>query len=793
VEKDGMPHLIHNSESLHSMNHHLDDMTTSESIPSKLVDYPSSKLSSKTNKYTRIDKKTFETNINIFIDNIQENKPDTEFSDVMTAISNNFTKTARLTGIDTKDWKPILKIGNELGSFATNLKTFSSAQSIGNFSIDMCTSYWGMAVSALSIISSILNEDEDDEDNPFNLILEELHYIQVALKKGFDRLESILLNCVCTRLDTLCEHMNRMETIMCDSFKDLHRKDFIKAANAVKKDLSGEFQLTQQERRNVLMELSNWIDSHSNVSIENSKNRIDLKFPHILIQIVESNYLDVLGNVIFAIIDSNQSFPNVNVSLLACELFILAYNKWNISYNVEPLFERVRKIIDESIKLMDTIDISIFDRVVRQIHNHYFVIGRIIAKSGIQLTQTSLVEQFEKMTQKDEIHFHINSIELKRRVVIKMCQLKELDYAPIKSIKTKSEYLAQSPNIDATPNRTSYSGMMGCRYRSSPAGGHLAAEKGSAPEILRYLQMGLNVNAHCGWGNVLLNLLNGSPEHMSLHHLLKCSELDTTSGQSCHTDPNSTWPVGSRPIQYILNRSFMKLAILFVANGYDIDLTNYGAHWNGGMWGDCGNLYAWASSGNKESIQTLEIIQAMEDPHSIMYKAKLRRAYKYYKEFEAGSIDGTKFDGNINSLLVFVCLLGQVPPIIRNHTNPIKSDKITDSVNWYDLGLSEKSYQTINTTKPNPQLLTESYVSYLESFKNKLVSIKNTSNPTTKWIDILEPICMSTENHAIINAFNDAKKGSIQELNYLNALLKLFVLDYQLGSNIDMFIREIVN
>lgn len=731
------------------------------------------------------------THVNIFINEIQ--RPNYErFHSAVNNTANNIIDTAQLAmqmGGKPKTWNRVMSAGQGLSTFSTNLKSLQSSD-VQMPSLEMCSNYWGMAIGAMSILSAILNDDDDgdNQDERFKHIFQSLGEIHKALKLGFERLESILINCVCERLTEIYNLLCRMETVMCDSFRDIHRKDLVGIADAIKKDLSGEFVQNERERRCLLLNLSTWIDCHCSASIETAKNRFNS--PEIIGNAGPSFIINLCGSLL----GWSQSMPNVDICLSACKLFQMAHTRWQIRYDTSLLYGRVIKIIGDVEAHIERFGDDDIEILIRQMKHLKFMIGRAIARVGFEIGRSPMGEQINKMTNKDEIMKLLDSIELRRVVCIKMCKLRGIEF--VSNVISKEEYLRTIPAIDNTPNRTPYNswGYPSRPVRSAPVGGHLAAHSGTPAELLNYLEYGLNVNAHCGWGNVLLNcLLSGAPHPQSLHSLLKCSELDTSSGQSCLTDPGSTWPIGTRPITYILNCAHLTSAVLFTANGYNIDSTNYGAHWHGGHWGDCGNLYNWAQDGNRNAITVLEIVKSMEDAGSFWHRDKLRSAYKYYKEYESGMYCSSKYVGDKRSLFVFSCILGLVP---AGSSSGIDIDeKITKSgLTWRELSLYNGK-SSIDQNKLKAKTVNSEYLSYLRTYKTNLEEMIKIPSESfdlyAKWIALLEPICNTINKPNILEAFRSLKKsGDIkQNLNLLNAMLKLEP-GYTLGANIDILLSN---
>ena len=755
------------------------------------------------------------TDINIvfnkFFVNLQNKKADNILANRIHSFSNNVRETANLAikmGGNSSTWNKILNIANGLSTFSSNLKLFNTFDA---FSFEICSSQWGMAISTLSILSSILNDEEDVViSDTFSQIYTTLTEIQMAINEGFKKLESILIDRVCEKLTSIHDQLIRMETIMCNSFKDIHRKDLLDICDAVKKDLSGEFIQTHSERRNIILKLSTWIDYHCSSSIETDIHRIDTsKSAHIVIGLLNKSDPSFVLNVMMTLLNKQNSFINLEMFISIYQLFVLANKKWKINYDTKKLCERIKVVIKQAQQTLESIDQNDIDILERQIKHYKFLIGRAIAKSGKITNRDSFINQINKLSNSIEIMRLVDYIELRRLIILKICELTNLK-VPV--IQSKDEFLTSIPDIEETPNRAHYNGG-GLPYaptRSSPMGGHKVAESGTSEELLYYLEHGLDVNSHCGWGNVLLNYLFGRPTPTGLHHLLKCPELDKTSGQKCLNSGNSTWPIGSRPIQYILNNAYMALAILFVADGYNIDLTNYGAHWQGGHWGDCGNLYDGALSQKYiNCIITLEVIKLMEDKTSFWHKDKLRDAYKYYKEYESGFYNDNEYKGDLRSLFVFSCLLGLVPPIIkRMKIDP--SEKISPNLTWSDLSFQEKGDNTVICRLNWKELRTSSisvmpekskYREYLNGYIENLdieIRSSNTDNDIWKrWINLLENFCTSVDKLEIKESFHMMKEfyknGNItfmkRELNYLNAILKK-ESNYPFGTNIDILLSS---
>ena len=151
---------------------------------------------------------------------------------------------------NAKTWSKVANFGQGLSKFAAGLQSIQTAQS---FSLNFCLGYWGSALGALSMLMSVLNEDDESEEQDFRQeLFSSLEQIYATMQRGFQRVESILIDCVCERLAHISQKLVRIETIMCASFRDLHRKDLLDIADAIRKDIRGEFVQGKKDRKSVV-------------------------------------------------------------------------------------------------------------------------------------------------------------------------------------------------------------------------------------------------------------------------------------------------------------------------------------------------------------------------------------------------------------------------------------------------------------------------------------------------------------------------------------------------------------
>lgn len=776
-------------------------------------------------------------------------------------IGNNLQETSRLAvlaGGDAHTWKRVYGAGQGLTTLSDSLKKISSA---APGSLTMVLGCWGAAVGVLTTMLSLFGDNDDDEKGQmFEQIFLALEQIRSALERGFHRLEAILVECVCERLAHISRKLVRIESIMCASFQDLHRKDLLDIADAIKKDMCGEFPQTTAERRALLRRLSAWIDGHCAASIEVSQNRIELDSPTVLLEVLSDDANESIGfllPLIAALVPDykpTHATPNLAVCMYASNLFVLADQKWKLLghwHRVDALYGRVATTLERVQSAVLAIDRSVVDCLLRQVAHYRFLLGRALARAGIDFNSTSgggkqMREQISATSvgDRDNIMRLLDAMELRRLVLEQTALIAPLDVAQrerIASLQSKAQFLALVPAAV-------------CQIS--------AARGGKQQEILDCLNRGANVNASCGWGAMVLHFpkMSASADHvpLGLHHLLRCDGVQLNNGSTRHL--GDTWPVGSRPIQYILNCSLYELALLFVANGYDIDATNYGAHWQGGAWGDCGNLYQWAATPTYySSVICLQFVHAMADPTSFLHREKLRAAYAFYKQYESGLVAGN-YQGNQKSLFTIVCLLGLIPTQQHGVDFSFRFDApmlLTCGFTFYMLAYRCKNYNVMqfmidsgkchnHRQSLNPAHVPENVVvfppaaaaaaaaaaataailpvaapateqtEFLRNLQNEkqhfaelaataAAAQEDRSDTFTQqcrtWIELLTPVCAAS-NRADVDGTLKTLRGKISaqppdtaavvaDFNLLNALLKQSDRNYQLGPNVDLFLQTL--
>lgn len=741
-------------------------------------------------------KKEFIVSVENYLVNVKINQEQStaKFSNQMSIIGSNLSMTGQVLGS-----KSLMQVGQGLSTFSSNLKTVLTPQV---FPMDTCIGYWGVAMSVISMAMALIQDDEEDtfRQDLFSF-LQEMH---ASLNSAIKRLETILIDCVCERLAFLCRQMVRMETIMCDSFSDLHRKDLLDITDAIKKDLNGEFIQTKSERRNLLRRLSTWIDCHCCSSIEVANNRINLENPSVLIELLPKMDISfTLGLLTHLQVGyKNDAIPNIGICLNAANLFLIAHDKWKMTDRTDLLFKRVVGIIETTQKSIN-INQSVVDGLVRRANHFKFLLGRVLAKTDTSGDKT-MQEYIDSLPigDKDKAVHLLDSIELVRVLLEKLVELVPVK---IEKIQTKQEFLLFKPKLEVTPIRSpvNSAGWPCYPIASTPQGGYnITTEE----QVLHYLNHGLNVNSFCGWGSVLLHFTYKGGCNLTsakgLHQLLKCPEIEYNRGSSCKYNHGDTWPVGSQPIQYILNCAKYDHAVIFCANGYNIDLTNYS-----GSWGDVGNLY---QNRCKEDIITLDILQLMEKKSAIYpgwFKDDLREAYKFYKQFEAGYVQ--EYKGCYQSMYILICILG-LNSIPETFCSVGKNTKVSNYLTYLELAKQcGNEHVFVKPTEDervkilldsNQKYQSNQFVKYLMVEKEKfskpmVVSNDNFIVECQNWLDLLkidcenEPLAMksftSVQNLLVPNYDREI---ILTNFNFLNAVVKRTVKNYQLGINIDIWI-----
>jgi hypothetical protein len=770
----------------------------------------------------------------------------------MSVIGRNVQSTASLAiklGGDAKSWSKVASFGQGLDTFASG---FQSIQATQSFSLDFCLGYWGAALGALSVVVAILNDDNDNESDEQEFrqqLFSALQDIYKALQNGFKRVESILLDCVCQRLAHISQRLVRIEEIMCASFRDLHRKDLLDIADTIRKDWRGEFIQNNRERRDLLRRLSTWIDCHCAASFEIAENRIETDCLTIFNEIVSeaADPTESIGFFVRLVLTLVPDYtpgaviPNLALCLYAANIFVLASGKWNLDgFQVHMLYERIAATCANVDKAIESMDNNVVDSLIRQ-HAHFRrLVGRALAAAHIELGDQGKTMR-DKMSQFaagdiDCVNRLLDSMELRRLVLLQIAALRTLDSTKMQQIdklQSKEAFMLERQSDEAiTPNRGAHPHLGWPEYQGSlyqlntPVGAYRLARDGYRlhMKLQWFLDAGLNVNSHCGWGTVFAHYAqNEKFRAADMHQLLLCNEIqcDTATAfvEGCYNRG------GPAPLDLLLSNNNFQALLIFVASGRDVKLSQH------------------TLTTNKDSIACHEFIAAMESKNSFLYRDKLRAAYKYFKQYESG-IGKLTFTGDKKSLFVLAVLIGTVPHNVHFDFN-LDDIILPCGMNWFALahkaGNGSICNYLVNRGMRNQLIywwgklrvedeerlrkptsiaveygpaVSTAFQIFLNAENKRYSSLSSTSKESCKvkskqtdqfaiWIDLLRPICNVISDHLISSVFADIsqvceqnKRNNAEQiapkLNLLNALLKQ-TANYQLGPNIDYFLANLKN
>jgi len=745
--------------------------------------------------------KIFETEINVYLSLLSENKPEKTFCDRAMQVGSCFVSSANAAiamGGNSKTWRGIAQAGNSLTSLASNLAGLKGAETLLDFGLG----YWSIASSALSLVFSLFNDDDDDANDAEaewrQAVFSMLQEIHASIQQGFKRIESILIDSVCRRLSLICFKLDRLESIMCLSFRELHRKDLLDISDQIKKDLNGETCLSERERRSLLQRLSTWIDCHCNSSIEVAQNRTDARSTCVFKQLVDVEQPQNSISFIFSLLShlmpqsfkSAHQLPNWELFLFTTNLYSLAQQRWMIGESAENLYCRIRKVVVQVQENIALIDNNTIDCLFRQWSHKRFQLGRSLAAAHVEYggekKMQLRLEQIQ-IADREAIFEIMEELELLRLLYQCVCKLVGHEAVYVQTMENFLQSTTFGPDLHLMFNFIGKRDPFDC------------ARQGAVYAMQEILLQGFDVNSHDGWGRLLLrSLMNGKTSAFGLHQLLKCDGIITNEGS--RYNEGDTWPVGSRPIQYILNHCDWRTAIIFVANGYNIDITNYRTSSFTGPWGDCGNLYQWAASGTRDAIICVQFLHAMQDPTSKFYRDNLRHAYKHFKEFEAGS--ERKYDGCLEALLIVCCLLEKMPHNLDITSINLEKPLVEQGLLWRHVSprsniieehLERKIARSNSTSQfaAQSQFLWGKYGKLIESEKARMQKIAGARSEDQQFfVDLLEPFITNAKSKLLFERLKSSSSDFLTNLNFLNAVLKTLHKEFSVGTNIDIFLQQ---
>lgn len=613
------------------------------------------------------------------------------------------SQLALMTGGHARTWRGVNNACQGALELGFGLSAIASSSSY--LSLAACTGYVGVAIGAMGFAMSIFGDDDSQDDamqaimaginqinQGINTIINILQDIHKTLVEGFQRLEEILICGVLTKLNQINSKLDRLERITTFSFKELHTKELVDIIDIIKKEICGEYTLSDSKKSKYLLKLSTWLDCHSRAQIQTfslrGSNNGDLaKIVEILSdpEITVNTMLPLfLTELISLVPDLNSvigkdlvNLPNLDVFLAVCDTYLLVSNRPGYSGNLinNNILVRSKDIISKIIDIINKLHnykyknvVRLPDILFRQYDYYRLQVGFAIVKCRGEYSKlnpppnTSLKSCLKSGNNSENLLNLLDEMELRRVILIKLDQFitftqGSIDKDKLNKLESKTEIL-NNPISD-----------FGCV--DGPWSTY--AQEGKLFEFKRGLEMGTDPNMENIWGAAIHQITKYAKrtsglsifkyhENTMLHLLFKYPDL------RMHTptkyDLNDTWGASSTPILHALNQAQFGMGVLFCANGFDIS----GRAGNGeNGWGNfhgshLGNCVKWANQGDTNCVITVRFVAAMNNEKHVFNKKDLREAYKYYKLVESGFFDIDYNNISLECVLLLCCILGDLLP-----------------------------------------------------------------------------------------------------------------------------------
>ena len=672
-------------------------------------------------KQTNIKQTFYIEQNNIFVRNDQE-VTEKNIGDYFNETSN----LAILLGGDKKMWNKLNQIGQNIFKFNESYNIISNGLS------NISSGYVGIAFSIISLAALLLDNDDSDENSNewITQLFTMLQEIYNKMLKIYEKLENILINSVCHQLYVITTKLTKLESITCKSFQELHQKDLLDIIDSINKDFNDEFIHTQQERKQILLKLSSWIDLHSNVNIETYTNRSEDSFTELLSKTDDDAICYILNTTFSLVGMKNMSIPNLQLVLHASNLFFIANNKWKL-VNTNNISKRIIAKINAFEECIDKIDEHILEKLYLQFKHFRFLIGREMVKNNITNKKNINVSMFK-------LYEYLDECELRRVLILRLSNLLGIN-CPYK-LPTKDEFFAFA-NINDI----------------------------NCENVNETDQYNRNKIYYCA--------LDSCDDPIKMHNLLKCPEANYDEMF------NNIWsattldaPNNTRPIHHILAQGKYKQLIIFIANGYNINLNVVNLPWRIPMVHSSYTPWSDTSTLSSDHICYAVMKKLMANV------VQLRKAYEYYKLCENG------FTPNYNVdtywLNVIACLLGNTINLEINY-DTLFLFKVDSGHNLTFKDLKQECNISTKLFKNGEN----NYKKYLIIEKQKILDMPNikVENKLDIWYKLLKPF-VEISNDAIKQIYNNEQNH--ENLNLLNTMLKLHYPNYNIGANIDIALKN---
>lgn len=585
------------------------------------------------------------------------------------------SQLALLSGMHQRTWKNIGTVCSGLATMSSSLLTVSMSSSF----LSLAGGYIGVGIGLLTSVLGIFGNDSDDNgleqlaesmanmmNQMLNTIMDALSAIHQTMVDGFQRIENAILTSVIPRLIEINTKLDRLETITCLSFKELHTKSLVDLIDPIQKDLTGEYVLSVSERRAYIRELGTWIDCHSKSPLQTSLYRANANNDSIGVEVFSSfdrplDYLNLLLLEITRLTNIRfdmTNLPNIPVYLIALDTYLSCALKYN--ENTEVL-KRAKDTIVQVHNLIDQIkDNNCYDVLFRQYEYYRFLIGRQIEKCRMDYDNDHPLAKYLKYGDEYEKLLKLfDALELRRLMLIHTADICQM---PIPILESKADILATK---DCEK-------IIKAVYSASV----------NEDELKKALNIGLTVNHFDAWGQPIHYITRN--KHGQLHKLIpilfQCSDVELNKFMKYNM--NDTWGPAVHSMLYTLHGGSFEIGFLFSAQGHNInEVSNVRANyqywenpWPSFYESDLGNAYIWEKDAPTCQF-AISVAKTTNDPKSKFYRDHLRKSYNYYKTVASGlecDIEGT----TASCLLLFACIIGDLYPLLYSKLQVDVNEKI---------------------------------------------------------------------------------------------------------------------
>lgn len=575
----------------------------------------------------------------------------------------NVSHVALAAGLHGRTWRNVGSVCSGLATMSSSLLTLTSSTSF----LSLAGGYIGVGIGLMTSIMGLFGQDEEDNgleqlgeyikgmlEHVLGTIMGALETIQMTIVDGFKRIEGTILTSVIPRLMEINSKLDRLESITCLSFKELHTKSLIDLIYIITQDLVGENTLSVSDRRGYMRELAAWIECHSKSAIQTGVYRSKVGSDGIAVEVLGS-FERPLDGLTFLLMEIKRltgmefgvlELPNIPTYLVALDVYVSSVMKYGENIKV---LERARNTLEQIDVLIGKMrDSGCYDVLMRQYEYYRFLVGRQIEKCRLEYDNDKPLREYLKYGEEYEKLLKLfDGLELRRQMI--MC-VGEICGIPTGVLESK---------VDILETRECEK-IIKAAYSST-----IDEEK-----LKRALGIGLSVNHFDEWGQPIHYVTrNKSRElHKLLPLLFRCPEVSINEYMKYNM--NDTWGPSVRPILYAMHGASFDAGFLFCAQGHNInEVSNARAYyhphenpWPYFYLSDVGNAYFLEKEHHVYKF-TISVAKTTNDVKSKFYRNHLRKAYEYYKTVSSGLSCNTEGVSG-ECLLLLACLIGDLYPVV---------------------------------------------------------------------------------------------------------------------------------